>query len=254
MTQRPCESSVLFSLRELMTLEERRVAEEAARRSRVDEAAAEARGAEERRRDEEREAGRREEESRARAEVERRREEAVRLQAIRDAETERVRREADSAHRLEALRLQQQHERATAAERGDARRTGLARTAWGLGIALVLVVVAGGVVASRRASEAEGSAARDRQAAARQRETFEAMGAALARQREELALLEESARGLRTAPTPPPPVSTDAPAARDPKGRPAVTAAAGGRPGRPSTSKPAPACAHEWDPLCPQLP
>lgn len=82
------ESSVLFSLKELMTLEEQRITAEEGERSRHAEDAARALEASERQR-------REEEQARTRAEAWREREQAAHLQAIREAEIEKVRREAE---------------------------------------------------------------------------------------------------------------------------------------------------------------
>jgi len=87
------ESSVLFSLRELMNLEEQRRAEEAADVARRAERQAEATLAAERRAREEEIARRRADEARAREEARESREEAAHLAALREAELERARRE-----------------------------------------------------------------------------------------------------------------------------------------------------------------
>jgi colicin import membrane protein len=108
------ESSVLFSLKELMNLEEDRIKNEEADRTAAANAAEKARADAEL-------AARNAEESRIRAEEERRRvdeqrtrEEAARLDAIRTAEIEKARIEAEQRARMEAMAAQQQHERSLA--------------------------------------------------------------------------------------------------------------------------------------------
>lgn len=109
MSEEQKESSVLFSLNELFSLEQERIkqeedakvkAAEAARRA--DEEARQRAIAEEERRI-------REEEERKRAEEHRKREEAARLEALRQAEVERARVAAEEQARLEAMRAQQAH-------------------------------------------------------------------------------------------------------------------------------------------------
>lgn len=104
------DSSVLFSLKELMTLEQDRVrqeeelerkAEEAILAKQREEHARQVRAAEER--------ARAEEEERRRIE-QRAREEQARIEAIRQAEIERARLDAENAARLEQMKRQQEHE------------------------------------------------------------------------------------------------------------------------------------------------
>jgi colicin import membrane protein len=104
------ESSVLFSLKELMNIEEDRIKKEAtdleakaaAERAAKEAADRTARESEERRI--------REEEDRRRSEEMRRREEAARLEAIQHGEVERARLEAEQRARMEAMAAQQRHE------------------------------------------------------------------------------------------------------------------------------------------------
>src|SRR5688572_30619093 len=113
------ESSVLFSLKELMNLEEDRIRSEEADKAAAAAAAEKARVEAER-------AARMAEEQRIQAEQERRRlddqrsrEEAARLEAIRVGELEKARVEAEQRARLEAMAAQQHHERSLAAIHGD---------------------------------------------------------------------------------------------------------------------------------------
>ncbi len=121
------DSSVLFSLNQLMKLEQQRVLEETeAARMRAEEQAA-ARLAEERRIREEREARLRAEEQ-ARQEQERRqREEAARLEALRLGEIERARVEAERRAQLEVMNQSQEHERKLVALREDTHKKRLKR-------------------------------------------------------------------------------------------------------------------------------
>jgi colicin import membrane protein len=147
------ESSVLFSLKELMNLEEDRIKQE------EDTRAAQAAAAERARVEAERQA-REAEEARIRAEEERRRhdegrarEEAARLEAIRHAEIERARVDAEGRARMEAMAAQQQHERNLAAINQDKSKKTL-RNALIAGGAVVFIGVAlGGYFIKKNADE-----------------------------------------------------------------------------------------------------
>src|SRR5450755_6918 len=97
------ESSVLFSLKELMGLEEDRIREEEADKSRRAKAEAEAREAQERTVREAEERRLRDDEERRRQEELRKREEATRLDAIRHGELEKAKSETEHRSRMEAL-------------------------------------------------------------------------------------------------------------------------------------------------------
>lgn len=136
------QSSVLFSLRELMNLEEERIQTEKEREE-------EARAAEKRAKMEAELRMRAAEEGRIRAEEERRRidqqrerEEAARLDAIRHAAIERTRLETEERARLAQLELSHKHERDIQALRADKEKTGLRRAL--IGVAVASVVFAGG--------------------------------------------------------------------------------------------------------------
>jgi colicin import membrane protein len=149
------ESSVLFSLKELMGLEEDRIKSEEA------ETAAKAASEEQARRDTER-AAREAEEARIRAEAERRRleeqrarEEQARLEAMRVAEIERARVEAEQRARIEAMTVQQQHEKAMAALQNDEHKKSLRNRLIGAIVVGVLLVGAAGGVGFKVYSDAE---------------------------------------------------------------------------------------------------
>lgn len=136
------ESSVLFSLKELMSLEEDRIKQEEDARKRAEDAAMQARQAEERRKQEEENARLREAEERRRQEEQRSREEQARVDAIKQAEVERARLEAENRARMETLARQQAHEKEIAALSQDKSKKNL-RLIVGLTIG-ALFIVAGG--------------------------------------------------------------------------------------------------------------
>lgn len=135
------ESSVLFSLKQLMSLEKQRLREEeeAVRQRAL--AEQEARRALERRARAEEAARLRAEEERIRREEEQAREEAARLEGIRVAAVEKARIEAEQRARIEAMEKQQEHERRLAALAGDAQKRRLKQLVTG-GSALFVVVLA----------------------------------------------------------------------------------------------------------------
>jgi colicin import membrane protein len=231
------ESSVLFSLRELMNLEEQRRAEEAADVARRAERQAEASLAAERRAREEEIARRRADEARAREEARESREEAAHLAALREAELERARREAESAARLEELRLRQDHERQQAALAKDGRdRGGILLAMCG---ALVLALAAWSTTLAARAQHAELALATTRQALADQTDL-------VTRAQRELSLLHEQLDPASHAAPPSPPVQDATP--------PKPAAPRSPTPKPPKPRDPAHTCTDRWDPLCGALP
>lgn len=134
------ESSVLFSLKELMNLEEDRIrTEEDAKAHRAAQEES-ARVAAERAAHEAQEARLRSEEERRRLEEQRSREEAARLEAIRQGEVERARHEAEAQARQTAMAAQQQHEQKLAAIKGDEQKKKLRNLLIGLGVGAVVLV------------------------------------------------------------------------------------------------------------------
>lgn len=136
------ESSVLFSLKELMSLEEDRIRTEEADRAAQTRAQEEARRAAEQAAREAEEARIRAEEERRRSEEQRSREEGARLEAIRQAEVERARLEAEQAARMQAMAAQQQHERQLASIKTDDQKKKLRNLLIGV---VVAVIAIGGV-------------------------------------------------------------------------------------------------------------
>lgn len=135
------DTSAMFSLKELMTIEEQRIQEEEAARQRARAAAAEARAQAARKQREEEGARAQLEEERRRAEISRRREEEARLSAMRAAEIEKARIEAESRGRIEVMARQAEQERALVALRSS---TSGARRAAGIGVAVAAAAIAAG--------------------------------------------------------------------------------------------------------------
>ncbi|WP_437966217.1 hypothetical protein WMF04_42490 [Sorangium sp. So ce260] len=192
------ESSVLFSLKQLMSLEKQRVSEEeeAARRRAL--AEQEGRRALERRALAEQEARLRAEEERTRREEERAREEAARLEGIRAAAVEKARIEAEQRARIEALERQQEHERRLAALADDAQKRRLKRLIAG-GSALVVAALAAtlGVYFGKIKPEAEQTLAEQTAARAAHEQRLAALESDLAaseRQISELTLAYQTVR------------------------------------------------------------
>ena len=133
------ESSVLFSLKELMNLEEDRIRGEEEQRDNARRAEEEARMAAERAARDAEESRIRAEEERRRAEEQRTREEAARLEAIRHAEVEKARVEAEQQARLAAMSNQQQHERQLAAINQDQSKKKLRNILIGLSAGFIII-------------------------------------------------------------------------------------------------------------------
>ena len=144
------ESSVLFSLKELMNLEEDRIRQEEDAKRRAEEEVARARAKTERKAREEEEARIRAAEDKRRAEEQRTREEAARLEAIRHAEVEKSRLEAENRARMEQLRHQQEHERQLAHLTHDKSKKRLVLIASGIGVLALVGLVGGAVVISNQ--------------------------------------------------------------------------------------------------------
>ncbi|HEX7600168.1 MAG TPA: hypothetical protein VF316_01135, partial [Polyangiaceae bacterium] len=144
MTQK--DSSVLFSLQELMTLEKDRVRAEEDLERRAEEAMLRQQREDEARRLAAEEARLRDAEERRRRDEQRAREESARLDAIRQAEVERARLEAESAGRLEQLKRQQAHEKELATLHQDRGKKRLRIFAFSAVALLFVALTAGGVV------------------------------------------------------------------------------------------------------------
>ncbi len=137
------ESSVLFSLKELMNLEEDRVRQEADDKQRQIDEVARQREEDERRRREEEEARMRSEEQRRLAAERERRAEETRLDAIRQGEIEKKRMEAEKQAQLEAMRLEQEKQIRMKALDEDQHKKKLRTTLVVLGISSFLLIGGG---------------------------------------------------------------------------------------------------------------
>jgi len=133
------ESSVLFSLKELMNLEEDRIKTEETSKADAVRAAEQARLDAERSARETEEARIRAEDEKRRLEESRQREETARLGGIREAEVEKARVEAERQAQLTAMAAQQQHERQLEAVRNDAGKKKLRNLLIGLVVAVTLI-------------------------------------------------------------------------------------------------------------------
>jgi colicin import membrane protein len=104
------ESSVLFSLKELMNLEEDRIRQEDDEKKKRAEAEVQARSEADKRAREQEQARLHAEEERRRTDEQRKKEDAARVEAIRHAEIEKARVEAEQRANLEAMSKQQAHQ------------------------------------------------------------------------------------------------------------------------------------------------
>ena len=132
------ESSVLFSLKELMNLEEDRIRQEDNDKKKKEQAELQARADAEVRAREAEENRLRAEEERRRQDEQRTREGAARVEGIRHAEVEKARTDAENEARLRAMQQQQEHERQLAALSQDKKKKQLTYVV--VGIAALLVV------------------------------------------------------------------------------------------------------------------
>jgi colicin import membrane protein len=142
MAEQQKESSVLFSLKELMNLEEDRIREEEAQKEAQAKAEMAAREAAERAARTAEEARLRQEEEARRSDEIRRKEDAARLDAIRHGEIEKARAEAEHRARLETMTAQQAHEQTLAALTQDKHKKRL-QIIVGVAVGVLLI---GGVV------------------------------------------------------------------------------------------------------------
>jgi colicin import membrane protein len=137
------ESSVLFSLKELINLEEDRVNQEKVARQQEETRKRREREEQERRAREEEEARRAAEVERVRQEEQRQREEQARLEAIRAAEIERQRIEAQQRAHLESQQQQLAHAQQLEQIKQDQGKKKLRLIAGGAGLLFVIASVIG---------------------------------------------------------------------------------------------------------------
>jgi colicin import membrane protein len=165
------ESSVLFSLKELMNLEEDRIKQEDDDKRRRVEAEVQAKADAERRARENEAARLQAEEDRRRDEEQRKKEEATRLDAIRHGEIEKARVEAEQRARMEAMTKQQEHERHLTSLQHDEHKKKLQRmVTFSVGGALILLVGFLGVYFGKIKPEADARDAAARAAIMQQAE------------------------------------------------------------------------------------
>ena len=136
------ESSVLFSLKELMSLEEDRIQEEENARKSAENAAEQSRIGDERRQREEEEARIEAAAEKRRVDDQRSREEQARVEGIRHAEVEKARIDAENRARMEQITHQQQHEKELVRLTQDKSKQNL-KLLVGLAVGAVIVVGAG---------------------------------------------------------------------------------------------------------------
>ncbi len=149
------ESSVLFSLKELMNLEEDRIKQEESERKRKEEEALRVKLDAERRAREVEEARMKAAEEERRVSEQRSREENARLEAIRHAEVEKARLDAENNARGEAMRRQQEHERQLAHMQETSGKKKLTFWLAGVGAVLLISVVGGGIAIKNSMEETD---------------------------------------------------------------------------------------------------
>ena len=163
------ESSVLFSLKELMNLEQERIAQETATQQRQAREARDRREADERARREADERKLRDAEEARRADEQRRREDAARVEAIKHAEIERARTEAEHRAQMEAVAAQREHEAQLVAirQQSSAKKTKIGAS---IAITVLLLGLVGGGLKWKQDQE---TAAQERAAALAHQVQFE---------------------------------------------------------------------------------
>ncbi|HVJ21738.1 MAG TPA: hypothetical protein VM686_40315 [Polyangiaceae bacterium] len=186
------ESSVLFSLKELMSLEENRIRDEEADKERRAREEQERRASEDRAKRDAEERRIRDEEERRRAEEQRRREEEARVEAIKHGELAKAQAEAEHRARMEAMAAQQAHEQQLAALNSDDTKKRL-KLYVGLAIGAVVLVGVGGGLAIKSANEEQ--AKKDAIHAAQLKETEEQ----LARLKGEFEAAQKKEESLQAA-------------------------------------------------------
>lgn len=243
------ESSVVFSLNELMKLEEQRREDEAEAR-RAQEAAARRAAAEvvarERAAEEER---LRVAEARRHAEALAAREHEARLQAMKEAEIVRASHEAEAAARAKELLATREHDRAVAASRDDASRRKLARATYGTAALLAATWVGGGWYSLQTAHQMTEGQAIYREATATQKDALARLQHAFEEQGDKIASLERDLADLHRTDVAPAPARPQV--APGPRNGPVERAPA--RPPLRGPTNPRPPC-KDHDPLCSDLP
>jgi colicin import membrane protein len=169
------ESSVLFSLKELMNLEEDRIRQEESARKAKQDAEMQARADAERRAREDEESRIRAEEDRRRAEEQRVREDQARVEAIHAAEVEKARLDAENKAKLDAMRHQQEHERHLTSIKQDKHKRNLMIAAVAASLFLVITGVSAAVVIKNQRDQAAMAAAENARQLAEQQAKADAL-------------------------------------------------------------------------------
>ena len=149
------ESSVLFSLKELMNLEEDRIKQEEDDRKRKEEEALRAKLDGERKAREAEETRLRAAEEERRVQEQRSREEQARIDAIRQGEVEKARLDAENAARMEAIRHQQEHERQLVHMKETSGKKKLTFMIAGLAVLFVAGAIGGGIAIKNSMDDAD---------------------------------------------------------------------------------------------------
>lgn len=176
------ESSVLFSLKELMNLEEDRIRQEDDEKKKRAEAEVQARAEAEKRAREQEQARLHAEDERRRGEEQRKKEEATRLDAIRQAEIEKARVEAEQRAKLEAMSKQQAHQLQLSTLQHDEHKKKLQRMVTFGGIGAAVLVIGGIFFYVNKAKENDAREATTRAALVQQAEEAKKLQAQLAEQ------------------------------------------------------------------------
>lgn len=192
------ESSVLFSLKELMSLEEDRIRQEEDKRQREVRAQEDARLEAERRAREAEESRIRAEEERRRMEEQRSREETARLDAMKHAEVERARLDAENAARMEAMKHQQDHERQLEAIREGQGKKKAIYGVFGIAGVLVLAIVLGGLYLKSSNEKAAQEKARQSQELGERDRQIASIKAELDKKNEAVSDLEKAVSSAKT--------------------------------------------------------
>jgi colicin import membrane protein len=191
------ESSVLFSLKELMNLEEDRIKQEESARQRQAAAENQARLDAERRARDQEEARLNAEQERRRSDEQRVREDAARLEAIRQAEIEKARLDAENAARTEQLKHQQEHERQIKALSQDKHKKRLTLIVTLSLIGLVVALVGGGWYIKSQSDARDAEALAHRQEMAAQQAQYEKLQSQLQGQMDQVTQLESAVSNAR---------------------------------------------------------
>ncbi|MCL2777997.1 MAG: hypothetical protein FWD73_08330 [Polyangiaceae bacterium] len=248
------ESSVLFSLKELMSLEEDRIKQEDDNRKRKQAAELQARTDAERRAREAEEAQIAAESERRRQETQRQREEQARVEAIRQAEVERVRTNAESEARLRETQQKQEHERKLVALAQDKKKKHLTYISVGIGTLLIAGAVGAAVVyraSVTRQQELQAEQERTKKALAEKEATIKKLQNDFKAATDAIAAAEEKARKAtndeerRAAEA-----EREGAVAAQRRARTSM-AAVGGSGAKPTSATPTPACTcQKGDPMC----